>query len=369
MRRPARVGIVGCGVISSAYAANAAAFDTFEIVACADLEPVRCAALAAEHALEVLSVEELLASPSIDLVLNLTPPLAHVAVTRSALEAGKHVYSEKPLAVTAADAAELVGLAGGQGKRIGCAPDIFLGRAYQTARALLDQGAIGEPLAASAAMVGGGQERWHPHPDIFFGNGAGPLLDMGPYYLTAIVALLGPVRRVTGFASTLVTERRIEIGPRTGELFAAETPTHTAAVMELAGGLPATLVATFEAPGNYSSMLVVHGTEGELALPDPNAFEGPVQIRRSRGGWEDVSYARVGALDARGLGVHDLVEAIAEDRPHRASAELAAHVVDVATSILVSGERGSVVTVQSEARRPDALPNIAAVQIRRAAER
>ena len=249
------------------------------------------------------------------------------------------------------------------GKRIGCAPDIFLGRAYQTARALLDEGAIGEPLAASAAMLAGGQERWHPDPDTFFTNGAGPLLDMGPYYLTAIVALLGPVRRVTGFASTLVAERTIEIGPRTGELFAAETPTHTAALLELAGGLPATLVATFEAPGHYSSLLFVHGTEGELALPDPNAFEGPVQIRRSRSGWEDVSYAGAGARDVRGLGLHDLVEAITQDRPHRASAELAAHVVDVATSILASGERGSVVAIESEARRPEPLPIDEALQV------
>ena len=363
MRAPARVGIVGCGVISRAYVANAAAFDTFEIVACADLEPARRELLAAEHVLEPLPVEELLASPSIDVVLNLTPPLVHMDVTRSALEAGKHVYSEKPLAVTAADAADLVRLAAARQRRIGCAPDIFLGRAYQTARALLDEGAIGEPLAASAAMLAGGQERWHPDPDTFFRNGAGPLLDMGPYYLTAIVALLGPVRRVTGFVSTLVTERKIEIGPRTGELFAAETPTHTAALLELAGGLPATLVATFEAPGHYSSMLLVHGTEGELALPDPNAFEGPVQIRRSRNGWEDVSYARAGDRDARGLGLHDLVEAIAEGRPHRASAELAAHVVDVATSILDSGERGSVVQITSDARRPEALPIDAAMQV------
>jgi predicted dehydrogenase len=368
VRAPARVGIVGCGVISRAYVANAAAFDTFEIVACADLEPARCAVLAAEHGLEALSVDDLLAAPSIDVVLNLTPPLAHVAVTRAALEARKHVYSEKPLAITAAEAAELVRLADAQGKRIGCAPDTFLGRAYQTARALLDEGAIGEPLAASAAMVGGGQERWHPDPDIFFGNGAGPLLDMGPYYLTAIVALLGPVRRVTGFASTLVTERRIEIGPRTGEVFAAETPTHTAALLELAGGLTATLVATFEAPGHYSTMLLVHGGEGDLALPDPNAFDGPLQIRRSRGGWEEVSYPRAGARDARGLGLHDLVEAIAENRPPRASAELAAHVVDVATSILASGERASVVAIESETRRPDALPLDTGVEIEQAAE-
>jgi hypothetical protein len=279
-----------------------------------------------------------------------------MAVTRSALEAGKHVYSEKPLAVTAADALEVVRLATVHGKRVGCAPDIFLGRAYQAARALIDEGAIGEPLAASAAMLAGGQERWHPDPDTFFRDGAGPLLDMGPYYLTAIVALLGPVRRVTGFASTLVAERTIEVGPRMGEQFAAETPTHTAALLELAGGLPATLVATFEAPGHYSSLLVVHGTEGELALPDPNAFEGPVQIKRSRSGWEDVPYVGAGARDARGIGLHDLVEAIARDTPHRASAELAAHVVEVATSILASGEGGSVVTIRSDVGRPDALP-------------
>jgi predicted dehydrogenase len=368
VRAPARVGIVGSGVISRTYAANAAAFDTFEIVACADLEPTRCEALAIEHALEALSVEALLASPSIDIVLNLTPPLAHLAVTRAALEAGKHVYSEKPLAITGAEAAELVRFAEEQGKRIGCAPDTFLGRAYQAARALLDEGAIGEPLAASAAMVGGGQERWHPDPDTFFRNGGGPLLDMGPYYLTAIVALLGPVRRVIGFASTLVAERRIEIGPRTGEVFAAETPTHTAALLELAGGLTATLVATFESPGHYSTMLLLHGSEGELALPDPNAFEGPVQIRRGRGGWEEVPYVRAGARDARGLGLHDLVEAIAENRPPRASAELAAHVVDVATSILASGERGSVVAIESGATRPEALPLDEDIQLEQAAE-
>ena len=363
MRTPARVGIVGCGVISNAYVANAAAFDTFDIVACADVEHARREALAAEHALEPLSVDELLGSPAIDVVLNLTPPLAHMAVTRSALEAGKHVYSEKPLAVTSTDALELVRLATARGKRLGCAPDIFLGRAYQTARALLDEGAIGEPLAASAAMLAGGQERWHPDPDTFFRDGAGPLLDMGPYYLTAIVALLGPVRRVSGFASTLVAERTIEIGPRMGELFAAETPTHTAALLELAGGVPATLVATFEAPGHYSTLLVVHGTEGELALPDPNGFEGQVQIKRSRTGWEDVSYASAGARDARGVGLNDLVEAIARDRPHRASAELAAHVVEVATSILASGERGSAVTIRSDVGRPDALPTDTAAPV------
>ena len=346
MRAPASVGIVGCGVISHTYAKGAAAFDTFEIVACADLDDGRRDAVAAEHALEPMTVAELLMSPSIDIILNLTPPSAHADVTRAALEAGKHVYSEKPLAITSSDASDLVRLAESRGKRVGCAPDIFLGSAYQAGRKLLEEGAIGEPLAASAAMLSGGQEHWHPDPDTFFMNGAGPLLDMGPYYLTAIVALLGHVREAAGFASTLVSERRIEIGPRAGERFTAETPTHTAALLQLSGGRTAALVATFEAPGHYASTLLIHGAEGELAFPDPNQFGGTVRIRQRRGDWEDVSYTSAGPRDVRGLGLHDLVDAIQVGRPHQASAELAAHVVDVATSILEACERGSVVAIE-----------------------
>ena len=346
MKPATRVGIVGCGVISHTYAKGAAAFDTFEIVACADLDEARRDAVAAEYALEPMTVQELLTSSSIDIVLNLTPPSAHVDVTRAALESGKHVYSEKPLAITSSDAFGLVRLAESRGTRIGCAPDIFLGSAYKAGRRLLEEGAIGEPLAASAAMLSGGQERWHPDPDTFFMNGAGPLLDMGPYYLTAIVALLGEVRGAAGFASTLVSERRIEIGPRAGERFTAETPTHTAALLQLSGGRTATLVATFEAPGHYASTLLIHGSEGELALPDPNQFGGLVRVRRSRGDWEDVPYTSGGPRDTRGLGLDDLVEGIRAGRPHRASAELAAHVVDVATSILEACERGCVVPIE-----------------------
>ena len=287
MRTPAQVGIVGCGVISRAYAANAAAFDTFEIVACADLEPVRCAALAAAHALGALSVEELLASPSIDVVLNLTPPLAHMAVTRSALEAGKHVYSEKPLAITAADALELVQLAEKHGLRIGCAPDIFLGRAYQTAGRCSTRARSASRSPRRRRWSAAARSVWHPDPDIFFGNGAGPLLDMGPYYLTAIVSLLGPVRRVAGFASTFVTERRIEVGPRTGELFAAETPTHTAAVLELEGGLPATLIRTSAPPVLQSvtfalsaAQIVQNKGVGKAACPLTTRLAGRLTARR-----------------------------------------------------------------------------------------
>jgi hypothetical protein len=356
VRSPAHVGIVGCGVISRAYIVNAAAFDTFEIVACADLDASRAQATAAEFALEPVTVEELLRSASIDVVLNLTPPAAHALVTRAALAAGKHVYSEKPLGTTVREARELGELAESRCLRLGCAPDIFLSGAYQKARSLLDEGAIGEPLAVSAAMLSGGQETWHPDPDIFFRDGAGPLLDMGPYYVTAIVSLLGPVRRVAGFASTFVRERTIEIGPRRGERFTAETPTHISSMLELEGGATAMLVATFESPGHYASTMLVHGSEGELALPDPNGFDGLIQIRRRRGDWERVSYAARGAADARGLGVHDMIEAIAEDRPHRANAGLATHVVDVARSILDACVTGAATVIESTTERPDPLP-------------
>jgi predicted dehydrogenase len=352
----ARVGIVGCGVISHEYASNAAAFDTWEVVACADLDGERCSTLAGKHDLDVMEVGDLVAHPDVDIVLNLTPPAAHAAVTRSAIEHGKHVYSEKPLAMTAPDGLELLRLAEGRGLRIACAPDIFLGGAYQAARGLIDAGAIGQPLAVSATMLGGGQETWHPNPDIFFREGAGPLLDMGPYYLTGIVALLGPVERVVGLASTLVADRKILIGPRTDEAFTAETPTHTTAALQLASGASATLVATFEAPRHYSSTLFVLGSDGSLSLPDPNMFRGTVQLRRQRGDWEDVSYATRGTREARGIGLHDLVEAIAEGREPRASGALACHVVDIGRSILASAERGAAVDLATTASRPEAYP-------------
>jgi len=350
-----RVGVVGCGVISRHYAENAGGFDSFEVVACADVDAAAAERLAADHGLEVASVDELVADPSIEVVLNLTPPTVHVDVIRQALAAGKHVYSEKPLATTAAEAGALVAEAERRGLRLGCAPDTFLGGAYQAARRLLDAGAIGEPLSVSGAMLVGSQATWHPNPDIFFADGAGPLLDMGPYYLTAIVALLGPVRRVAGFASTRVRERAIEIGPRAGERFTADTPTHTAAVLELAGGITANLVASFEAVGHHVSTLEIHGTEGMLALPDPNAFDGPVRVRRLRNGWSD-AFPPLGEQDARGIGLHDLIEAIAAERPHRASGELAHHVVDVARTILAAAAASRTLEVGTSVERPAPMP-------------
>jgi predicted dehydrogenase len=353
---PARVGVVGCGVISRQYAENAKAFDSFELVACADLDESQAQALAEAHDLSVASVDELIGDPSVDIVLNLTPPAAHEAVIRSCLAAGKHVYTEKPLASDTGDAAALIAEAGRLGLRIGCAPDTFLGSAFQAARALLDAGAIGEPLSVSAAMLVGGQVTWHPNPDIFFADGAGPLLDMGPYYLTAIVSLLGPVARVAGFASTRTRERTIEIGLRAGERFSVATPSHAAAAMELESGVTANLVASFEAKGQYICELEIHGTEGVLSLPDPNGFDGPVRMRCGREGWQEVPFAARGDRDARGIGLHELVEAIAAGRPERASGNLGLHVVEIARGILSAAAESRIVEIDSRAAQPEAMP-------------
>jgi predicted dehydrogenase len=356
MTSPARVGVLGCGVISRQYAENAKAFDSFELVSCADLDRSQAEALAEAHDLKVASVEELIGDPSIAIVLNLTPPGAHMTVIRDCLAAGKHVYTEKPLATETADAAELVAEARRLGLRIGCAPDTFLGSAYQAGRALLDAGAIGEPLSVSAAVLVGGQETWHPNPDIFFADGAGPLLDMGPYYLTAIVSLLGPVARVAGFASTRTRERTIQIGPRTGEQFSVTTPSHTTAAMELESGVTANLVASFETNGQYVCDLELHGTEGVISFPDPNSFDGPLRMRRGREGWQDVPFVARGDRDSRGIGLHELVEAIAADRPERASGSLGLHVVDVARGILTSAAENRIVEIDSRASQPEAMP-------------
>lgn len=343
-------------MISRHYAENAKAFDSFELVACADLDESQARSLAEEHDLRVASVDELIGDPSIDLVLNLTPPAAHAEVIRACLAAGKHIYTEKPLATETADSIALVAEAGRLGLRIGCAPDTFLGSAYQAGRELLDEGAIGEPLSVSAAVLVGAQEIWHPNPDIFFADGAGPLLDMGPYYLTAIVSLLGPVARVAGFASTRTRERTIEIGPRAGERFPVATPSHATAAMELESGATANLVASFETNGQYVCDLEIHGSEGVIAFPDPNGFDGPLRMRRGREGWQDVPFAARGDRDARGIGLHELVEAIAADRPERASGSLGLHVVEVARGILIAAAESRIVEIDSRAHRPEAMP-------------
>ena len=337
---PVRVGVVGCGIIAKRYVEDSVAFDTWRPVACADLDPAVSAAFAAPHGLRSETVDELVADPEVELVLNLTPPAAHAALIRASFEAGKHVYTEKPLATSVEEGRELVAEADRRGLRLGSAPDTFLGSAYETGRRLIEAGEIGTPLGASATMLVGGPESWHPNADFFYRAGGGPLLDIAPYYLTAIVALLGPIAAVAGFAETPTPERTLGTGPRAGETVAVEVPTHAVTALRLASGALATLTVSFEARSQYVSGLQVFGTEATLVLPDANAFGGTITLRHGTGEPEVVPYECRGAQEVRGIGLHELVESIRAGRPHRASGELALHVLSAAEAVLRSaGER------------------------------
>jgi predicted dehydrogenase len=343
----ARVGLIGCGIIAKAYAEGAVAFDSFSVEACADSDAERAEALAAGHGLEVMSVEGLISSSEIDVILNLTPPAVHAAVVGGALEAGKHVYTEKPLTTSLPIAQELVASADRLGLRIGCAPDTFLSSAYEAARALIKRGDIGEPLGATATMLVGGPDNWHPNADFFYRAGGGPMLDLAPYYLTAIASLLGPFASAVGFATTPTPERTLGVGPRKGEKFTVDVPTHVAAALRLESGALATLTVSFESRGRYDSRMTVHGTEGALSLPDANQFDGDLAVFNGAGEWEAVPYASRGAQETRGYGLHEMLEAVREKRPHRASGELGLHVLETATAVLRSAEEGRTIDVVS----------------------
>lgn len=354
--QPVKIGIVGCGNISSIYAQAGRAFPIITVVACADLDPERARAQAEKYAIpRACSVAELLHDPEIAIVVNLTVPDAHAEVGVAALEAGKSIYNEKPLAISRADARRMLDLAAAKGLRVGCAPDTFLGGGLQTCRALIDAGAIGRPVAATAAILGSGPERWHPSPDFFYREGAGPLFDMGPYYLTALATLLGPARGVSGSARITHAERTIGAGPREGERIPVTTPTHVTALIEYDQAV-ATLVASFDTAEGYTPRLEIFGTEGSLRLPDPNTFGGPVQLRQRGGEWEEAPIAHGYTENSRGIGVADMAYAMAEGRPHRASGELAYHVLDTMHAIYESADEGRHVAITSGGERPAALP-------------
>jgi predicted dehydrogenase len=339
------VGVLGCGIIAHNYVKGASAFPTFDVVACADLDTELARAFAEEHRLELASVDELVTAPEVDIVLNLTPPTAHAALVTATLDAGKHAYTEKPLAVSVDAGRTLVAQAREQRLRLGCAPDTFLGSAYEAGRRAIERGDIGEPVGATATMLTGGPEGWHPNADMFYRVGGGPLLDIGPYYVTALVSLLGPVAAATGFASAPTSERELAVGPRAGERFQTEVPTHVAAALRMSSGALVTLTVSFETNGRYESGMLVHGTEGTLSLPDANGFGGDVKLQTKRGEWTTVEYESRGDMETRGLGLHDLIEAERAGRPHRASGELAQHVLETIGAVLRSAEEGRTVEV------------------------
>jgi predicted dehydrogenase len=288
-----RVGIVGVGTISDAYLRTLPRLENLNLVAVADLDPARALACAERRdGVRALPLDELYASGDVDLVLNLTIPQAHAEVALAAIAGGKHVYGEKPLALNTTEARGVLAAAAEAGVRVGCAPDTVLGTGVQTARAALDSGLIGRPIAATAFMVTPGHERWHPAPEFYYRPGGGPLLDMGPYYLTALITLLGPVRRVVGMASAPRASRTIGSGPRAGTTFGVEVATHVTGVLEHESGALSTLVMSFDVWAGHLPRIEVYGVEGTLSVPDPNGFDGTVQAFRAR----EPSWMDVGAM-------------------------------------------------------------------------
>lgn len=355
---PAKVGLVGCGNISGIYFEANKTFEALDIIACADIVRERAEAKAQEHTISrAYTVEELLADPEIEIVLNLTIPQAHGPVALAALEAGKSIYNEKPLAISREDAQAMLRLAEQKGLRVGGAPDTFMGAGLQTCRKLIDDGWIGQPVAASAFMLGHGPEGWHPDPDFFYQPGAGPMFDMGPYYLTALTALLGPVRRVTGSARITFPERMITSQPKFGQMINVNTPTHVAGVLDFESGPVATLVTSFDVWAAEVPRIEIYGTQGTLSVPDPNTFGGPVRIRRAGASeWSVVPLSHAYSKNSRGLGLADMAYGLRSGRAHRASGELAYHVLDIMHAFHDASREGRHIDLASTCKQPAALP-------------
>ncbi|WP_194308533.1 Gfo/Idh/MocA family protein [Paragemmobacter straminiformis] len=363
------IGIIGCGNISTTYLRLAPLFKGLEVRAVADVNKATAEARAAEFGTRAQPVDDLLGNGDVDVVINLTIPDAHFAVSKAALEAGKHVYSEKPLTLSLADGLALRDLAKAKGLAVGCAPDTFLGGSHQLARALIDEGRVGRITAGGAAVMGHGMEHWHPNPDFFFLPGGGPMLDMGPYYIANLVNLIGPVKRVAALTSAAETERTISSEPRKGEKVPVRTPTNIHALLEFHNGATVNLSTSWDVWSHRRGHMELYGTEGTIYVPDPNFFGGTVEVAGRDGvvaavpAW-DHPFGKVNQehvsmpaplANYRSAGLADMAQAILSGRDARCSIDRALHGVEVMTACLKSGETGAFVTMQTSCTRPAAL--------------
>ena len=352
---PVKVGLIGCGTISPQYLKNLPAYPGVEVAACSDIDLDKARSRAREFGVPIAcTVEELLANPDISLVVNLTIPATHADVSLAAIAAGKQVYSEKPLAVEREDGDAILREARRAGVMVGCAPDTFLGAGIQTCRKLIDDGLIGRPVAAMASMLSHGHEHWHPAPAFYYQVGGGPMFDMGPYYLTALVALLGPVRRVSGSHGRAFDHRTITCEPLDGTTIDVEVATHVAGVLDFENGAIGTIVTSFDVWSSEVPWMEIYGTEGTLSVPDPNTFSGPVRLQRGRGEWEEVPLDHPEA--GRGIGVAEMAYALRNGRRSRVDAAMANHVLDIMHAVHESSDDNRHVTLRTTCDRPAPIP-------------
>lgn len=354
--KPVKIGFIGCGNISTQYLEAAKQFPVLETVAVADLDMSRAQAQAEKFGVpRACGVEELLADDSIELVVNLTIPLVHAKVSLQVIEAGKHVYSEKPLTVTTEEGKRVLAAANAKGVRVGNAPDTFLGTSHQACRALIESGAIGRPVAATAFMICPGHESWHPDPEFYYKLGGGPMFDMGPYYLTALINMLGPITRVSGEAGIQIDPRTITSDPKKGQTIKVDTPDHVAGTLRFADGCIGTIITSFAgrfATHDDKNPITIYGTAGTLKVPDPNNFDGPVFLRRN----DDEDFQEVEIKhthpNGRSVGVADMATAFRSGRDHRANERMAFCVVEAMQGLLESSEQGRHIAVSAEFQKP-----------------
>ena len=362
--RKIKVGIVGCGMISETYFNAAKKFNVIDVVACSDIIPERSKANEEQHGCKAMSNDVLFARDDIEIVLNLTPPQVHSRIAMDTLRAGKNAYSEKPFGVDSSDAAKVMALAKKTGLRVGCAPDTFLGGGLQTSRKILDDGWIGKPIAATAMVFGRGPEKWGQAP-FFYDYGAGPMLDLGPYYITALVNFFGPAKSVT--AMTKKGSEYRTFGGEVAEMYRdkykpfdrypVNVTTHLTGVVEFCSGVLATVVASFESYADTHPRIEIYGDEGTLIAPDPNTFGGPVKLfRRNEQRWMEAPMSHIYTENSRSIGAADMAIAMQTGRKHRCNGDLANHVLDIMLSFDKSSKLGRRVDLKTTCERPAPLP-------------
>ncbi|WP_233809604.1 Gfo/Idh/MocA family protein [Paraburkholderia sp. HP33-1] len=356
---PMKVGIVGAGNISATYVANLQTFDFLDVRSICAVHEQHARAVAQQFDLKTSSLDDMLSDSDIELIVNLTTPLSHYDVTKKALLGGKHVYSEKPLGVSLIEADELMSIARARELRLGCAPDTFLGGGHQLTRRLYDEGGIGEAISATAMVMLPGHETWHPNPGFFYGPGGGPMMDVGPYYLTNLVALLGPVKEVLGSTKITRVERKVKTGPRVGDVIKVLVPTHVTGIMQFHCGATVSVVTSFDVLKHKHNPIELYGSRGSMLIPDPNEFTGNVEIfYEGAESWEGVHVSHPyiegvpGFHGLRGIGAAEMVAALRAGRPHRASAELAFHVLEVMSAFEQSSSAKKAISIESTCGRP-----------------
>lgn len=354
---PLNIGIIGCGNIFDAYGNGCSLFRSLNLRACADINPKAAEDKATKYSIEALGVDALLADPGIGLIINLTIPKVHAEISRQILQAGKHVYSEKPLAVTVEDGRSILDLATEKSLRVGCAPDTFLGAGYQTCRKLVDDGFIGRPLGGTAFMLASGPESWHPNPAFFYQRGAGPMMDMGPYYVTAFIHLLGPVKAVSAITSRARSERLATCKEQFGHMLPVEVPTHYSGSLIFENGAVITMAISFDVAAHKHSPIEIYGLDGSLGCPDPNTFDGPVSLyRREEREWNDMPLLFNYKENSRSIGVADMAHAIRSGRPHRCDGRMALHALEVMEAFEASHQSKQWVEIKTPCVQPAAFP-------------